>query len=242
MKKMGFFPQYLRTDCGAENGIIAGIQCLFLVSEDAHRYGSSISNQRIENWWSHIRKGFTDWLIEFFKDLVNENISLGIRHISNVVGLSFLLYYKLSWMNLAAIGIPILSVNHDMILLLVSQMCCFIYQKKVVISIKNMILLTQKLKTYCGSEMSWLKENLKLIDAMLNWKNFSVTLFKMKVYLTLHEAGEKQKEILKKSWYCALKHLIVLTWTLVTGKYLSYEKIASIKMYSVKKLYLKVVF
>ena len=90
--------------------------------------------------------------------------------------------------------------------------------------------------------MSWLKENLKLIDAMLIWKNFSIMLFKMKVYLTLHEAGEKQKEILKKSWYCALKHLIVLTWTLVTGKYLSYEKIASIKMYSVKKLYLKVVF
>ena len=47
--------------------------------------------------------------------------------------------------------------------------------------------------------MSWLKENLKLIDAMLNWKNFSVMLFKMKVYLTLQEAGEKQKEILKKS-------------------------------------------
>ena len=50
VKKMGFCPQYLGTDCGTENGIIAGIQCLFLMSEDAHRYGSSISNQRIENW------------------------------------------------------------------------------------------------------------------------------------------------------------------------------------------------
>ena len=71
---MGFCPQYLRTDCGTENGIIAGIQCFFLMSEDAHRYGTSVSNQRTENWWSHMRKGFTNWLIEFFKDLVNENI------------------------------------------------------------------------------------------------------------------------------------------------------------------------
>ena len=36
VKKMGFSPQYLRTDWGTENGIIAGIQCLFLMSEDAH--------------------------------------------------------------------------------------------------------------------------------------------------------------------------------------------------------------
>ena len=92
--------------------------------------------------------------------------------------------------------------------------------------------------------MSWLMENLKLIDEMLNWKNFSVMLFKMKVYPTLHKAGEKQKEILKKSWHYAHKHPIVLTWTLVTGRIniLIMRKIGSIKMYSVKKLYLKVVF
>ena len=29
VKKMGFCRQYLRTDCGTENGIIAGIQCFF---------------------------------------------------------------------------------------------------------------------------------------------------------------------------------------------------------------------
>ena len=71
---MGFCPQYLRTDCRTENGIIEGIQCFFLMSEDAHRYGTSISNQRIENWSSHLRKGFTNWLIQLFKDLVSENI------------------------------------------------------------------------------------------------------------------------------------------------------------------------
>ena len=126
-------------------------------------------------------------------------LSQGIRHILNVVGLFFLLYYKPSSMNLAAIGIPITYVNSDMILLLASQMCCFIDKRRVVMPIKNMTLQTQKLKTYCGNEMSWLKENLKLIDAMLIWKNFSIMLFKMKVYLTLLKAGEKQKEILKKS-------------------------------------------
>ena len=41
---------------------------------------------------------------------------------------------------------------------------------------------------------------------------------KMKVYPTLHEAGEKKKEILKKSWHYAHKHPIFLTWTLVTGR------------------------
>ena len=74
-------------------------------------------------------------------------LSQGIRHIWNVVGLLFLLYYKPSWMNLAAIGIPITYVDHDMILLLASQMCCFIYQRRVVMPIKNMTLQTQKLKT-----------------------------------------------------------------------------------------------
>ena len=71
-------------------------------------------------------------------------------------------------MNLAAIGIRITYVNHDMIVLLARQMCCFINQRTVVMSIKNMTLLTQKLKQYCGSERSWLKENLKIIDVMLN--------------------------------------------------------------------------
>ena len=71
---MGFCPQYLRTDCGTENGIIVGIQCFLLMSEDAHRYRTSISNQIIEYWWSHMRKGFTNWQTEFFKELVNENI------------------------------------------------------------------------------------------------------------------------------------------------------------------------
>ena len=81
VKKIGFCPQYVQTDCGTENVILAGIQCSFLMSQDAHRYGSSPSNQRIENWWSHLRKGFITWVIEFFKDLVNGRILIPGNHI-----------------------------------------------------------------------------------------------------------------------------------------------------------------
>ena len=38
----------------------------------AHRYGSSPSNQRIENWWSHFKRGYSSWIIDFFKQLVHD--------------------------------------------------------------------------------------------------------------------------------------------------------------------------
>jgi hypothetical protein len=34
-------------------------------------YGRSVSNQRIEAWWSFLRKSETDWWIRFFKDLTD---------------------------------------------------------------------------------------------------------------------------------------------------------------------------
>ena len=51
------------------------------MSQDAHKYGSSPSNQRIENWWSHLRKDITTWVTEFFKDLVNGRILIPRNHI-----------------------------------------------------------------------------------------------------------------------------------------------------------------
>ena len=51
-------PLLLWSDCGTENGLAASMQCYFragdtdaLDGENAHRYGSSHANQRIENWW-----------------------------------------------------------------------------------------------------------------------------------------------------------------------------------------------
>ena len=99
VKKIGFCPQYVQTDCGRENRILAGIQCSFLMSQDVHRYGSSPSNQRIENWWSHRRKGFTTWVMEFFKDLVNGRILIPGNHI----------YLECSWF----VFLPLLQKELD---------------------------------------------------------------------------------------------------------------------------------
>ena len=40
----------------------------------AHRYGSSHSNQRIEAWWAMLRRSWSSWWINFFKDLVDRDI------------------------------------------------------------------------------------------------------------------------------------------------------------------------
>jgi len=70
IEKKKFCPLVVRTDCGTENGILAAFQCT-LRDQNAHQYGSSHRNQRIENWWSHNRRCFMAWVINFFKDLVD---------------------------------------------------------------------------------------------------------------------------------------------------------------------------
>ena len=70
MKELGVCPKLLQTDCGTENVLMAAIQSRLHASVHAHRYSSSVANIRIENWWSHNRKGYTGWLINFFKDMV----------------------------------------------------------------------------------------------------------------------------------------------------------------------------
>lgn len=64
--KWGGCPLQTRTDCGTENGIIAGAQCYFRTDDDApfsgeqaHVFGSSPHNQRIENWWSRLKTSCT---------------------------------------------------------------------------------------------------------------------------------------------------------------------------------------
>lgn len=81
-------PILLRTDCGTENVVMAGMQCYFrqngqdeFAGEKAHKYGSSPANQRIEAWWSHFRRGRAGWWIDFFKDMVNA----GVLDIGNVM-------------------------------------------------------------------------------------------------------------------------------------------------------------
>ena len=61
-------PDIFRTDCGHENCLVTGIQCKLAIMYT--RYGPSISNQRIKNFWSHFKRIYLSWAIDFFKDLV----------------------------------------------------------------------------------------------------------------------------------------------------------------------------
>ena len=66
----------VRGDRGTENGNVAAIQRFFrrtagddFSGEKSFMFGKSTSNQRIEAWWGHLRKGCAQWWIQFFKDL-----------------------------------------------------------------------------------------------------------------------------------------------------------------------------
>ena len=43
-------------ECGTENGVMAAMQCTFQQDAEAHKYGSSPVNQRIEGWWVFYRR------------------------------------------------------------------------------------------------------------------------------------------------------------------------------------------
>ena len=66
----------IRADCGSENTSICGIQRFFrrnaednFAGERSFQYGKSTSNQRIESWWSILKKDTIQKWIDFFKDL-----------------------------------------------------------------------------------------------------------------------------------------------------------------------------
>ena len=63
-------------DNGTENSTVVGIQRFFrrhstdaLSGTESFMYGRSVANQRIEAWWSFLRKSETGWWINFFRDL-----------------------------------------------------------------------------------------------------------------------------------------------------------------------------
>lgn len=67
-------PIDLVTDLGTENGLMAGMHSFFRNDPDSHRYVPSTRNQRIEGWWSFLRKQETSWWISFFNDLTSAGI------------------------------------------------------------------------------------------------------------------------------------------------------------------------
>ena len=70
VSKENLLPVVLSTDCGNENCLMAGIRCKLANNAEGHTYVSSISNQRIENFWSHFKRTYLSWATIFFKDLV----------------------------------------------------------------------------------------------------------------------------------------------------------------------------
>ena len=74
VKECGGCPMKVRTDCGTENGIIAAMQCEFRGNADAHKYGTSPANQRIEGWWSFLRRNRSTWWMNYFRDLVEREL------------------------------------------------------------------------------------------------------------------------------------------------------------------------
>ena len=74
IKEQGLCPNLLKTDCGSENGDIATVHWFLTGSNLSHRYGASHANQRIENWWSHFKRSFSAWVIDYFKQLVHDGI------------------------------------------------------------------------------------------------------------------------------------------------------------------------
>jgi len=86
-------PRLVRSDCGTENGTIAGMQCYFrqdgcddFAGTKAHQYGSSPANQRIESWWSCFRRTRSNWWIHFFKNMSES----GVLQLGNVFDMSCL--------------------------------------------------------------------------------------------------------------------------------------------------------
>ena len=53
---------------------MAAMQCTLRQDIEAHKYGSSPSNQRIESWWAVYRRNRSSWWIEFFKNLIEQDI------------------------------------------------------------------------------------------------------------------------------------------------------------------------
>ena len=77
VSEFGGCPKRMRSDCGTENVGAAAIQSYLrrnhsdcFAGTNAHVYGTSPSNQRQEAWWSFFRRHRSNWIINFFKEMV----------------------------------------------------------------------------------------------------------------------------------------------------------------------------
>ena len=61
-------------DKGRKNIFCEDLQLVFTGTDDSYIYAASTRNQRIESFWSRLKKFSTVWLIDFFMRMVNEGV------------------------------------------------------------------------------------------------------------------------------------------------------------------------
>ncbi|KAF5280782.1 hypothetical protein FQR65_LT14981, partial [Abscondita terminalis] len=73
----------VRSDCGTENVILETLQLVFrdcfgtVSGRPSHIKGRSTANQRIESWWSILRKENTQYWINFFESIRDKGLFTG---------------------------------------------------------------------------------------------------------------------------------------------------------------------
>jgi len=72
-------PRKVIGDRGSENVYVAASQRFLrrnqddgMAGQNSFTYGRSVSNQRIEAWWSMLRRSCTNWWMNYFKDLIDQ--------------------------------------------------------------------------------------------------------------------------------------------------------------------------
>ena len=132
-RKFGFHPQYAQTDCLTECGTLVGIYCLFWKLGNAHKNGSSTSNQRIKF---------------FFKDLFN----YGVLPVGNQAHLerNWFVFFCLAAKRYRRIFLllKLICDSKDTTLFLAYLMCSFICQRMILSSIGTMKSRRERLKLY----------------------------------------------------------------------------------------------
>ena len=74
IKKHGSCPRTLRMDKGTENIYCEDLQTFFTGRNNSFIYASSTRNQRIEAFWSRLKKFRTSWWIDLFSVMVKDKI------------------------------------------------------------------------------------------------------------------------------------------------------------------------
>ena len=81
VKQVGCTAQIIRSDKGTENVNVAAVQRFFrrddqdeFAGDRSFLYGKSVSNQRIEAWWSFLRRECADWWINYLKNVRERGI------------------------------------------------------------------------------------------------------------------------------------------------------------------------